>query len=343
MIRRTYAQSVGQLRRVAGSAGMDTSDARIMDYVNLATEELMNEHDFPWTVDTLRFRVTQCRLTLPSAYDRAMMMNLDCFPMTMQSPWFEFVGYGPGLITSQETSSNGTSYLHFIEGALDQGEVASFNDPPTDDIYTLRVVGQHDEQVDGVRPQIIVQGYDSDNRWIRTASGNGYIDGVTIEINGDTTPYIINSPQTISKITGIIKPETNGYVYVYAVPTTVGTLTYLGAYAPQDTNPVYRRYNIPNLSSDETFFVKARCRLRYRPITQPGDQLIISNLSAMQTMIRAVYYNEANKFDDYQACKAAAVDMLKKEAKSYIGLQRQKPLITFNEGMGTRMNAGYIL
>ena len=60
-------------------------------------------------------------------------------------------------------------------------------------------------------------------------------------------------------------------------------------------------------------------------------------------MVQAVYYREAKDPQAYAQYKAIAIDILQKEAKSYIGLQRQKPIITFGEGMGVRPDGNYIL
>lgn len=354
MIRRQFGDVKDQLARVTGTTGMAVTDERLIEYVNTATEELINEYDFPWAFDRLRFRVTTGRITLPGDYERIALMSLDRVPMQMQSPWFEFVGTGLDLITEVSSDSQ-INFLKDVIGVLDKEDCASFRDVPTDDTYTIRVFGQVDERICDERPNVTLYGYDSSGQWIRSATGNSHIcatangpepsnyeDGTRIPIMGDTAPFYVDSTQTLSEITAAKKPVTRGKVYIYAVGTT-GTPVLLAVYAPRETNPVYRRYFIPGLNSGQEYSVLARCRRRYMPIVEESDYLLISNLPAMKAMVMAIYYLEAADADKYLKYKSVAVDILKKEAKAYIGLQRQKPLITFSEGMGVRGDGTYIL
>jgi hypothetical protein len=118
---------------------------------------------------------------------------------------------------------------------------------------------------------------------------------------------------------------------------------FLGAYAPYDTRPYYRRYRIPNLTSGQTYCILARLRKRYTPIVTTSDFLMIPNLPALGAMVQAVYFREAGDVNSYMAYKDIAVNILKKEMTAYIGKQRQKPLFTSNEGFGVRRDGNYIL
>jgi len=347
MVRRTFGQVKTELSRVCGATGMSTDDTRIMDYVNVATEELMNEHDFASVVDRLVFKVTSGHIVLPSAYDRIMMMKMNCTPMRMQSPWFEFVGYGLELITDAPPDNTWLNYYETLNGVLDRENVCQFNAVPSSGgPYYLRVYGQagHDERTAGVRPKINVRGYDDEGRWIRTQDTDGnWIEGIEVEINGDTSPYYVQTTQPIVEIVEVIKPQTNGYVYVYGVPSG-GTPEFLSAYAPKDTNPFYRSYRIHGLTDGEEYQIVAKCRRRFLAITSDEDQLILSNLPALKAMVMAVFYLESNDPDNYLKYKGTAIDILKKEMKAYVGLQTgNKPAITMGEGMGVRRDGQLIL
>lgn len=358
MIRRTFGSVKADLARVAGAAGQNVSDDQIRYYVNVSTEEFMNEYDFPSVIDRLRFKVTTGKIVLPGDYERIMMMTLDHVPMQMQSPWFEFVGYGLDLLTEVQQHDLDKNFLRDVQGVLDREDCATFADIPPGD-HTLRVYGQVDERVCGERPLLTVYGYNNQGHFLHSATGNAHIcatgngtgtgngeppnytDGVEIPINGDTDPFYIGVDRGISEVTAVSKPITRGQVYLYAMPT-VGAGVHVGTYAPRDTTPVYRRYRIPGLDSGHTYHVTARCRRRYTPIIEDKDFLLISNLPALKAMIMSVYYLEAGEAKQYAAYKSIAVDILKKEAKAYIGLQRQKPLITVAEG-ALRRDGMYIL
>lgn len=363
MIRRQYKDVAPELARVAGAAGQSMSSDQIKNYVNLATEELMNEYDFPSVIDRLRFKVTTGKIVLPSDYERIMLMTLDRAPMQMQSPWYEFVACGLDLAQEFNQNPNNVSdfkWWHENMGVLDRDDCATFTDIPEKALQPkLRVYGTVNELVCGERPNIRIFGYDANGQWIRSATGNSfvcatgnaatgngvepdnYLDGIDVPINGDTDPFFIDVDQTISEVTAISKPITRGKVHVYAIPI-IGAGICVGTYAPRDTLPVYRRYFMPGLNRGQTYHVVARCRRRYVPIVEDTDFLILTNLPALKAMIMAVYYMEATQADNYAKYKAIAVDLLKKEAKAYIGLQRQKPLITVAEGP-LRRDGTYIL
>ncbi len=348
MIRRQYSAVKGDLARVAGAAGQSMNDDQIKYYLNVATEELMNEYDLPAFFDRVRFRIDDTRIVLPSNYERIAMMTIDRVPIRMQSAWFEFVGYGLDLLRECDTTDLDRNALWDWQGALDRDDCATFASLANDTQYLLRVYGQVDERQCGVRPTITIFGYDNNNAWIRSATGNSevcatgntdtgnsnppnYTDGIQVEINGDSAPFYIQTDQKISEITAISKPITRGNVYVYAMPL-LGAGIHLATYAPRDTTPGFRRYKIPGLAVGRTYTVVARCRKRYFPVVEDTDFLIISNLPALKSMIMSVYYLESGEPEQYAKYKSIAVDLLKKEAQAYIGLQRTKPIVTVSEG-----------
>ena len=348
MNRYTYGDLKPELARIAGVSGMDVSDSRVMSYANLATQELMNEWDWPQLIVRMQFKTTSCKINVPSEFDRILSLMINGVPQPMQSPWFEFVGYGPGwpnILGAPATTSLDGQLLRELEGVLDREQVATFEDIPSDGtLYNPVVYCDANEMVNGVRPLMIIQGYDSNGQWVRSTdvtTPGQMIDGIQVALNGDTAPYAANVSQTFSVITAILKPVTRGYVYLYVTNGTNNV--FLCSYAPYDTRPFYRRYFIPNLTKGTTYCIICRLRKRYTPIYTVNDFLLIPNLAALSTMIQAVYYREATNFQLYEQYKAAAVDILKKEMTAYIGKQAQKPLITVNEGMGVRRDGNYIL
>lgn len=349
MIRARYSDFQSQLARVSGISGMSTSDARVMDYTNAAIFELMNEGDWPSLVARIQFRTTKRRIVLPSEFDRLLYCTVNNTAITMQSPWYEFIGEGPDYIDSPYgvpvASDSNSSLVNRFVGVLDREQIFTFEDVPQDGTtYYPVVYGTVDERTPGntARPVCIVQGYDNNSRWIRTQNAAGaWIDGMEIPINGDAAPFAVQGTTPITQVSGFIKPVTRGYVELHA--SNGISDTFLCSYAPYETTPYYRSYIIPGLNEGTTYCVVGRCRRRYVPIVNAADFLLINNLPALTTMLQAIYYREAKDIANYTAYKTMAVDILRKEAKAYIGLQRQKPLISFGEGLGVRRDGLYIL
>ncbi len=348
MVRRTYGSVRSQLARVCAATGVAASDSRVMEYTNLAIEELMTVQLWPTVVDRIRFTLSHKKFVLPSDYDRCLYLTVDCVPIQMMSPWMEFVGYGLELLNSLPSAGTGLNEQRWA-GVLDKDEAATFEERPRDgNTYFPRVFGQTDERVDGVRPSIIIQGYDANGDWIRTSDGaGGFIDGVSIEINGDTAPFYIQSTQSFSYVTATIKPVTKRNVMLWAFTQDASVSWYIGQYANVDTTPRYRQYSIPGLwfQADQTPIktVVARCLRKYVPIREDNDWLLISNLPALLSMVQAIYYRTANDFQNYVLYRQGAVQILREEAKAYIGMSNQKPPITLSEGAGERYDGLYVL
>ena len=337
MIRATYADLKSELARVAGATGMSISDPRVLNYTNLATLELMNEWDWPQLVVRMHFKTSNCTINVPSEFDRILSLNINGVPQPLQSPWFEFVGYGPGYpsVLGSPITDLDTGLLGQLEGVLDKEDAATFNDIPSDGTnYTPTIIAGDSSDAGSV---VILQGYDQTGQWVRSNDPvNGWQDGVSLTLVGSGTAQA-SSSQVFSAITAALKPVTNSYLSLY-VSSTKQQNYFLCQYAPYDTRPYYRRYKIPNLTNGTTYCILARLRVRYRPIVNTGDFLLIPNLAALATMIQAVFYREAQNLQMYAAYKQIAVDILKKEMTAYIGKQRQKPLITCGEGFGVRQD-----
>lgn len=345
MRRLIYADLKSEIARIAGASGMDVSDPRVLAYTNLATEELVHEWDWPQLIVWMKFKTTSCHINVPSEFDRILSLAINGVPQPMQSPWFEFQGYGPmwPTVAGSTVDYLDNGLLGRLEGVLDREQVSTFQDIPSDgSAYYPTVFCSTNELVNGIRPVITLLGYDQNGQWIRSqdTSGNA-IDGIQLALNGDAAPYAVTSPVAFSVITACIKPVTNGYVTIYVNGTQLNV--FLVSYAPYDTNPFFRRYDIPNLTSGQSYCIMARLRKKFIPIISDNDFLLIPNLPALSTMVQAVYYREAMNFDAYAQYKGIAIDLMKKEMTAYIGKQRQKPLITMNEGMGVRRDGILIL
>lgn len=306
MVRRLYRDVKAQLARIAGTTGFALNDARFLGMLNTATEELMNEGDWPGVVDRYKFAAYEGTVSLPGDLDRVMGIAKDYTPVEMRSPWFEFEQGGPG----PQDAFTGLDVL------LDRGEAATFRDiPNTGGPWTLRITAdQIDERVDGARPKIRVLGYKTNGDWVRTEVDGEMIDGAEFEIKGDASPYYVDSDFTWAHIEAVIKPVTKGFVRLWITDGT-DTLN-IAQYAPRETLPSYRRYFLPNVSSDEASNILLRCRRRFVPVTGDNDFLIISNIAALECMMLAVQGRATDNTQKYVSNKALAVELLKKEARA---------------------------
>lgn len=315
MIKRTLGDVKPELSVYAGSSGMAVTDPRFLARLNRAIEELMNEGDWPGVVDRYRFAIYGGVLTLPSSLNRVMGIALEGEPVEMLSAWYEFSAGGPG-----ENSG-------WTDCALDHGESCVFRNVPVPDAHQLKVTCDFDERVNGVRPKIILRGYDENGLWIRSSIG----DGVEVEINGDGAPLLALTEKRFSHVASVHKPTTRGYVHLHA--STTGA-PHLASFAPSETRPSYRQYKIPGLPEDKVHRLVIRAKKRFIPLRVDSDELLISNLSALELMLTALQARAASDIGKYHANRQMAVQLLKKEAESYRG-KTVKPAITFSRNFGS--------
>lgn len=345
MIRRTLGQIRPQLARVSGTSGFPTDSARIIALLNQATEELMNEGDWPGVVDRYLFHTENGHIILPWFLDRIMGVAVNNIPYSLKSPWYEFVEFGPGP----------QGDCQWVDSVIDRDEVAIQAQFPSEDDgpWTLYTKCEVDELVDGVRPTMLVKGTTPGGRRVRTLAGTAWVDGEYLELNGDTPPYTFAGTAQFASVTGVVKPETNGYIELWATNGIPADDVLLATYAPQETTPSYHAYFLPTLkdycgmttafyccngcgssegaSSTTDLTVLVRGRKRFIPVQSDSDILIISNLPALIAMMMAIQKREVSDPQGYAAYKLNAIDIMQKEAKSYRG-KAKTPALTFQHG-----------
>ena len=330
MIQLTLAEAIPEISRVCGDAGLAVTDAAVVSRINSAVKELMNEGEFPNVVDRWRIVSADGEIVLPTYLDRLFQINVRGIPQTINSPWAQFVAYGPGTTEDQCGYNRWWTDTATI---LDRGEwPTKVQLPIADGPWKLRIYTAVDEDVDSVPPECTIQGTNEDDEFIRTLDGTWY-NGERLEM--DNGVAYTETTAEFKTITAFTKPVTNGYIRMTAWNGT--TEVELSNYAPTDTTPSYHHYfsqwlNDLDADSDSPLrVVQARCRKRYVPASEDTDVLIISNLPALSEMVIAQYKRIADDMASYAAHKQTAVDLMRKEALSYRGKSRV-PGLTFQRG-----------
>lgn len=356
MIQKTLGDVRAEVARVCGTSGMPITSALVVQRINYAIQELMNEGAWPGVVDRWHIRVTDGLIALPPELDTLLEFTVDGVPQQIMSPWAEFVNYGPGV---QEdilprggygAAGYGRSWWGCSGGNVyDRGESPVRTEIPVSDgscgcsetpvgPWKIRQYATREEEAD---IYATVQGLDEEGLVIRTqvetsdGSGMEWINGERIPISDGSSYW--ESTNNFSKITAYTKPQTNGYVRLVASNGT--DEIELSNYAPWETTPSYHRYWSPRLNSltcqgtDDSCLgvIFARCRRRFVPVAEDTDILIIGNVLAIKEMVIAQWKREANALAEYAAHKQTAIDLMKKESIAYTGKVRT-PAISFQRG-----------
>lgn len=144
----------------------------------------------------------------------------------------------------------------------------------------------------------------------------GGVDGDDAEIFTSTTLTITSgSPATTSQVYSVLprisKVVTVGQVDLYAVDNDTGDETLIATYAPYETLPAYKQYEIENVG-DETS-ADCLCTLAYVPASADTDIITPGVLGGLKHGLKALTYEDTS--DDRQDTEWARAEKALDEAK----------------------------
>lgn len=295
---------------VARACGFNVSDPRVMIYANESCRRLVDMGRWVGTMLRYQVKLADGFVTWPRQIDTIELFNFDRYPGEVMNGWYEMVGNGPGIMSSENC------YLGPV--LIDRGTAATFDDIARgpDILRKVNVLARVAE-ADGAK--IVVRGYDNNNQWIRSRVGDDWIDGEEILIS-TTNQFSVNN---FAAVTDVIKPVTNGFVDMWEWnPTTSARCKLLGTYEPDETSPVYRRSIIPGLDATccHQKCVTVYCKLRYIPVVRDNDYFLIGNLAAIKHGVMAIKKEEQELPDKAEIWWQKAISALEQELRSYYGI-----------------------
>jgi hypothetical protein len=309
-MRLTLAKAKPAIARVLG---VSTSDPMVVDMINEATQRLMTRGDWRNTVVRYRICTHHAKLTWPRQIETILRANVNSAPITIANKWYEFAQGGPGTL-----SDDGAPGL-VLE---DMGEACAF-----DDIIGLdKLLAVKSSEAEDANARILLQGYDDTNNWVRTH------DALTGElVNGEYVSIGPNYSYTTTKfasLTGAIKPITNGTVLIQEYHAGTGSRKPLALYEPDEELPMYRRSRVPMLESvgggcdtcvDGQAVLNVLAKMRFIPVREDTDYVLITNLPALKDMVMAIDKAEKHMMADAEYYESRAVRELASELKNHEG------------------------
>jgi len=142
-----------------------------------------------------------------------------------------------------------------------------------------------------------------------------YYDGVTLVAQ---LPYA-QTPGYVRRIDRVLKDVTQGDFRLYAYDTANAVLEDVALYEPTETNPAFVRYKLSGAcgtaccSTTSPFGVAALVKLKYLPIINDQDLVLIQNLDALKLMMQSVRCGEGQDFASAKAYELEAVRELNHE------------------------------
>lgn len=287
-----------------------SSRTEFIRIVNEAQQRMITGGKWWGTVQKYKFCCSKGCIVLPRQVAAVEAFIIDVVPHKVRDFWFEFLESGEGLLNDKRGSTQ----------LIDQGQTSTFDEFDLDG--NDKYVRVRTDVTEAAGAYIILRGYDANDLWIRTDDGaGGYIDGEKILL---TSTGPIQSTNTFTAITEILKPATLGVVRISQWDPLTASEKNLGVYEPDETHPKWRKVLIPNLedwipADQSTVTVTLGIKLDHIPVALNDDPLIIQSLPAFKEMMHSIKLAEARDYNGAEAAEARAFRELEKELSHHRG------------------------
>lgn len=284
----TVADVKNDVKRVLGAPSDDAFYSRLNDIVDI----LSVESDWDPLIGFVDVTVNDDRtFALPREVGQVLAVTFDGIPALAHDRWFRYHLNGPGMCGPRAGQ-------HWTE----VDPTATAVDVPIEGAYLIAYTETSDDDDAYVR----IEGYDENGDWVRSSESGKIIDGILMPLNYSSP--VAESASKFSKITAVVKGETAGMITLKYVADDASEVQ-IGEYRPLDTVGRYRRIQVSRDS------ITARCAFRRLTERYSDDHDIIplSSKYAIVTMAKALKKLDEDRFEEFAAYKAAAVDFLKKK------------------------------
>lgn len=289
------------------------NDPRLLQFCNEATQRLLIEGKWFGTVARYNICAASSCITLPRGIATIEAVNVCGRPVPLRNFWYEFLANGLGTRESQTSSggccSNGWPGGFGMSESIYRGMFPTFMDITG---MTSKVNFVCDLSADAGN-EVTVFGYDQNGNWIRTMQNGVYADGEVLTLAQSSGAISVNY---FSVVTGVQFQDAmsgQSWLYGYDTSTSPATMTMLGHYQYDETNPSYRRYYFPAICSSQNSSggcnatkVEILGKQEFMPVKVPSDYLIIGNLPALKEMMLACKKAE-NEADSVKANQIIAL------------------------------------
>jgi len=326
MIRKTLADAKDPTQcGIATVANVSPSDDRFLALINLATQNLVQTGEMFWGLHArYQFCVTDGCLVWPREIANIETVAVCDHPIPIRNRWFEWLETGVGLRSEQSCNgdSNSSCGTHHCGGPALVDRAAPTTCAFADIIGTNKKIKVYADAAEDADAEILLQGYDENNQWIRTFVGGEWVDGEYVAISVAPT----TSTKFFSALVGVQKPITNGNVRLYEYDTDLLTQRAIAVYEPDETRPSYRKQFLDGLlcggccnNDTETSQVTVMAKLEFIPVRRDTDWLMIGNFSALESEVQSILKRRNNLAEESVTWHGMAVQTLRQELRHYLG------------------------
>jgi hypothetical protein len=323
----------GQLKTqgVAERVGLSRCSDEFRNLVNRAMAELSVTGRWWGTYEQVRICPDGNCFTWPYGTMTPERLNVCKTGVPVRNGWWEFQMFVPPPQTST---------LEEFPGQL----LARPNSPLFSDISTPSRVRIYITSANDVGKRVLIQGADVDGKAIYSTDAGVYIEGEYVTL---ANPFATTTA-TFSSVTGVIKPDTEGPLRCFEVPTS-GTERQVGEWHPSDNAPSFlRTYYTGNTCASSTVnnepngctsapgcgrpLYEAIVRKQPIPIRLDTDWLLIPNPTAVEHYIRGLRHLEADRQQLGTNSIANAIRLLRAEVDARSGGEARRIIRVHGHG-----------
>lgn len=153
----------------------------------------------------------------------------------------------------------------------------------------------------------------------------------TLDLTGtdDTTQQYVKLPE-------IQKDVTTGAVHLYAVDVDTSVATLIAVYAPGETIPSYRQYNVGQ-GLDETLLTTL-CKLGFEPAIAADDLIVPGNMGALKLGLQALTFEERVDPANAKIYWADSINLLDSESAELDAAEQPLFNVSPDYGAGSIIN-----
>lgn len=316
---------------IANVLNFTSTDARVVDVINRATERLLEGGRGKGTIVRYRVCANNSCITLPRQIETVEAFAVCNVPGTVRGHWWEFVQGGPGMQDDDTCFHN----------ELIHGPEASGFDNVSGTNKKLSIYSDVDEASDGF---VILQFYNDSAQWVRTkypAASTTYIDGERLALPAGGAYMVTTNLCMANGFVTAIKSRTRGTIRLYEHNVGTGALKPLAYWEPDEEVPRYRTVLIPGLTglaeteggecAKQTVVIQGKAR--FVPVYNDNDLLQIHSREAIRLGCQAVAKEEKDLMADAANYWAMAFRVLDTQLRHFLGSGATQPIQIINAGI----------
>lgn len=284
--------------------------ARALATYNRICEELMGDDAWDGAVADVEFSVCDDYFSLPSQFETLRALTIECRPGSIRPGGWRYLQQAPGLMPGCG-----------LDQVTDLGDhFAVARDLPS--ALPIMVVSDKPEAetavavLHGTTPQGVAVGSGGFPGLVTEPGERIQIVGAAFQpTDGQRAQPLVTRHTFDRRPNMVTKTVTHGHVSLFGWDGE--TAHWIATYAPQETRPTFRRYQLGR-QSDEPMTVVARVNLRFVPAYHEAERAMIQFRPPYGIYAQALAARDAGRFDDYQRYRNSALAKLRRQRENKV-------------------------